>query len=143
MASTAWAKRVHLFTIFPPPSLQPNQSQCSSSTDRKINIIIKTDKYGGDTAWIVRDSQTGISIARSSKKYGANETDSSEVCLKSGGLYDFIVLDETGDGMVRSYSFLTALEFVLNHSYAIASTSLLQPIVLHPWQRLFQGVPGG
>lgn len=65
--------------------------------------MIKTDKYGGDTSWTVRDSQTGILVARSTKKYGANETDTSEVCVKSGGMYDFIVLDNNGDGMVSVF----------------------------------------
>lgn len=101
LSSTTWAKRVHLFTIFPPSSSQQNSIICNASTERKVKVEIKTDKYGGENSWFLRD-QTGRTIARNTKKYGSNETDTTEVCLKDGYSFDFIVLDDTGDGMVSS-----------------------------------------
>ncbi|KAL7529567.1 hypothetical protein ACHAXR_006401, partial [Thalassiosira sp. AJA248-18] len=82
--------------------LQPKTSSCTSS-ERKVKVEILTDKYGSDTSWMIRESQTGANVAESTKTYGPNEKEETELCLEDGGSYDFIVRDEYSDGMCCSY----------------------------------------
>jgi len=122
-----WAKRSHRFTISPPPSPPPtkkptrkptrrptrmptqrptniprsNNVSCKSS-EQRVKVETLTDRYGGDTSWIVRDSRENT-LAKSNRKYGSNEKDVTEFCLEEGALYDFILYDEFGDGMCCQY----------------------------------------
>lgn len=64
---------------------------------------MRTDKWGKDTSWLVRDDR-GRTIVESMKEYGRNEMDSVEMCLEDGAVSEFVFRDTVGDGVVSSRS---------------------------------------
>ena len=42
-------------------------------------------------------------IAKSERKYGSKESDTRDLCVEDGALYEFVVDDEFGDGMCCAY----------------------------------------
>lgn len=109
---TLWRKRFHKFTVSPKmlgptqkPTPSPEQDRYSgvtcSSSERKVKLEIKTDKWGGDTSWEV--AKDGKTLLRSDKDYGPDETDVTHFCLAKGSSYDFILRDKVGDGMCCSH----------------------------------------
>lgn len=74
---------------------------CKSS-QRKITIDFQTDLYGADLSWAFR-AKDGYVIAKSERKYGSKESDTRDLCVEDGALYEFVVDDEFGDGMCCAY----------------------------------------
>ncbi|KAL7522760.1 hypothetical protein ACHAWX_007446, partial [Stephanocyclus meneghinianus] len=70
---------------------------CASS-ERKVKVEIKTDKFGSDTSWEVVNAQ-GNTLFESGDTYGAFESDIRLFCLKKGSSYEFVIRDKWGDGM--------------------------------------------
>jgi hypothetical protein len=66
-------------------------------SQRKISIDLKTDNFGEDTSWKLK--QNGITLARNEHVYGKRESDHRDVCLDDASMYEFIVFDSYGDGM--------------------------------------------
>jgi hypothetical protein len=72
-------------------------TSCKSS-QRKVKVEIKTDKFGADTSWGFINA-SGRTLYDSGNKYGSYESDTRLLCLKKGAIYDFYVRDNWGDGM--------------------------------------------
>lgn len=103
-----WNRRVHPFTInkTSSPSSKPTNSandvSCSSS-ESKVKVEIKTDKWGVDTSWEIANAQ-GQPLIESNKVYGSYEKETRIFCLDKGSSYDFILRDKVGDGMSEGES---------------------------------------
>ncbi len=84
----------------PPPTSKPTQLPTLPPTPSCINVQIKTDKFGHETSWVLRDVDRDTEIASVPEDtYGENEEVSQDLCGLESGRYKFIIRDKYGDGM--------------------------------------------
>ena len=90
------------------PSLSPTEFPTRSPVDQScgvVSLFIKTDSYGSETSWKLRDNNTGrlLAYARgNSYESGKAYSIQGIPCLREGS-YKFIMRDSYGDGMCCSY----------------------------------------
>ena len=84
----------------PQPTPNPTKLPSLPPTPSCINVLIKTDKFGHETSWILRDVDRNRELASVPEDtYGANEETLQEFCGLESGKYKFIIRDKYGDGL--------------------------------------------
>lgn len=94
-----------------PSNMPADEPTSCSATQRTLRVEIFTDRYGSDTSWTIRDSESGQILGESSKVYGSNEIYYADICLQDGLSYNFTIRDQYSDGMV------SILVTILLHSH--------------------------
>ncbi len=84
----------------PQPTPNPTKLPTLPPTPSCINVQIKTDKFGHETSWVLRDVDRNRELASVPEDtYGANEETLQEFCGLESGKYKFIIRDKYGDGL--------------------------------------------
>eukprot|EP00532_Pseudo-nitzschia_australis_P010630 CAMPEP_0168228272 /NCGR_PEP_ID=MMETSP0140_2-20121125/14560_1 /TAXON_ID=44445 /ORGANISM="Pseudo-nitzschia australis, Strain 10249 10 AB" /LENGTH=658 /DNA_ID=CAMNT_0008159819 /DNA_START=1 /DNA_END=1974 /DNA_ORIENTATION=- len=88
------------------PTSAPTSS-CGSSINGRFKLEIKTDTYGKESTWTLREKDSRVVVARTAlegyvgnKEYSIPEDGS--ICLQEGTCYEFEIRDGYGDGMCCS-----------------------------------------
>ncbi|MFH2095978.1 MAG: hypothetical protein ABIJ16_09755, partial [Bacteroidota bacterium] len=72
------------------------------NSDARIEIVITTDQYGGETTWELIDANTTTVVA-SGGPYAANTTYNIALCVMAADCFDFTIYDAYGDGICCAY----------------------------------------
>ena len=79
-------------------------SSCGSSINGRFKLEIKTDAFGTESTWTLREKDSGVVVDQialegcvGNKQYSIPEDGS--ICLQEGTCYEFEIRDSYGDGM--------------------------------------------
>eukprot|EP00568_Trieres_chinensis_P006613 CAMPEP_0183292170 /NCGR_PEP_ID=MMETSP0160_2-20130417/1326_1 /TAXON_ID=2839 ORGANISM="Odontella Sinensis, Strain Grunow 1884" /NCGR_SAMPLE_ID=MMETSP0160_2 /ASSEMBLY_ACC=CAM_ASM_000250 /LENGTH=1110 /DNA_ID=CAMNT_0025453089 /DNA_START=101 /DNA_END=3433 /DNA_ORIENTATION=+ len=83
---------------------QPPTISCDVETST-LTLTLKTDSYGGDTGWELKDANDIVKYSASADSYGNLETYIHEldVCAHQCEQYTFTITDTWGDGICCQY----------------------------------------
>eukprot|EP00536_Pseudo-nitzschia_multiseries_P010548 jgi/Psemu1/26265/gm1.26265_g len=88
------------------PTESPTTS-CGTATNGRMKIELKTDSYGFETTWTVREQTSLGLVVQSDRQYEGNmiysfPNNGGSVCLDPGVCYQFQIQDTFGDGICCS-----------------------------------------
>jgi len=76
---------------------------CGVCPDATVTVEIYTDPYPSETTWELIEHGSAMVIASGGPYVDPNTLHATDVCVDSGGCYDFIIYDSYGDGLCCAY----------------------------------------
>lgn len=81
-----------------------NTSQITFTTvvGTTVTLTLRTDGYGGETGWELKDANDSVIYSEPINTYSSNTTYDIELCLEDNACYTFTIYDSYGDGICCS-----------------------------------------
>ena len=93
--------------IIQPPMPTPTSSECSTPSQSKLRIRVKTDTKGKEIVWLLRKRRNNgkwKTITRR-KNLPSNKRTSARICLESSNCYKFVIKDKSRDGLCCGHGY--------------------------------------